>query len=89
MKLTISFTDGREPVEVTPTTGDMVHLERTYGISAAQLDEHPKIEHIAYVAWRALKRTGGTDSDFETFIDEMDFGGMEDAPAHPLPPPVS
>lgn len=76
--LTVTLTDGRE-IEVRSTPGDLVRFERHFGIAASGIGE--KFEHIMFLAYTALKRTGEVDGDFDSFLDQIEkFGEHETAP---------
>jgi hypothetical protein len=73
--------------EVVPTAGDLVRLERQYGISAASLDESTvRVEHVLYIAFTALRRRGAISEElsFDDFIDLADV--PDSAPLDPPPP---
>jgi hypothetical protein len=77
--------DGTEHA-VSPTAGDLVRLERQYGISAASLSESSiTIEHVLFIAWTALRRSGAIDiEDFDAFIDIADV--PDSSSLDPRPP---
>lgn len=74
---------------VVPKPGDLVRFEREYKISAASLGENPMLEHVFFIAYTALKRTGDFEGDFDAFLDLADVGGEEESPLSPpeVPPP--
>lgn len=85
MNLTVVL-DGETHV-VSPKPGDLVRFERQYNISAASLDKDVKLEHVFFIAWSALKRTGVFTDDFEAFLDLADVGN-DPAPFDPPAPPA-
>jgi hypothetical protein len=86
VKLTVNYLDGRSPDEVVPTPGDLVRFERHFDIAASSMDpEHPRIEHVMFLAHAALVRTGKFEGTFDEFLDVV--GDAEDAPTPSLPPP--
>jgi hypothetical protein len=90
---TVEMADGTEySIRVMP--GDVVRMERHYGVSMAKLtatdaDGHPLgdgilTEHAMFMAWSALSRTGEWSGDFESFIDQVAL--VEDnSPEAPTP----
>jgi hypothetical protein len=74
--------------EVHPKPGDLVRFERQYDVPASSLDENARVEHVFYIAWCALKRTGVFAGDFEEFLDLADTAG-DVAPLEPPTPPAS
>lgn len=76
---------------VEPTAGDLVRLEREYGVTMAQLDaESVSIEHVLFLAFVGLRRVGVIDRDtvdFDRFLDLADVpnAGTEYPPPSPLP----
>lgn len=86
MILTVQI--GDELHEVTPIAGDLVHFERQFDTPAslAMSGEHPRLEHVLYLAWRGLHRTGKFAGTFDEFIDVADV--PEEASVPPLPPPA-
>ena len=74
--------------EISPTAGDLVRLEREYGISAATLSESTvSVEHVLFLSWSALRRTGVLDRElsFDSFIDLADVPESTSVPPAPLP----
>ena len=83
--------DGQEK-SVVPTAGDLVRLEREYGVAASKLDEeNVTIEHVLFLSWCSLRRTGAVPREmtFDEFLDVADTpgGGVLDDPPPPPPPP--
>lgn len=79
--------------EVTPTAGDLVRLEREFGIVASSMtEENTSITWIMFLAFAGLKRTKVLEPEttFDEFLDRADTGGTESVdPSPPLPPPSS
>ena len=74
---------------VAPTAGDLVRLEREYGITAGSMDEKTtSVEHVLFLAWTGLRRTGVVDREL-TFDDFLDLADVpEDGPTMDPPPPL-
>lgn len=78
--------------EVTPTAGDLVRLEREFGIVASSMtEENTSITWIMFLAFAGLKRTKALEPDvtFDDFLDRADTGAGSEDPTPPLPPPPS
>lgn len=78
---------------VTPTTGDLVRLEREFGISSSSMTaENTGLQEIMFLAYAGLRRTKVIDRElsFDDFLDMADTGEATPAdPTPPLPPPSS
>jgi hypothetical protein len=85
MKFHVTYADGRPPVDVTPTPGDLVRFERKYGMAAGRIETDPRIEYVMFLAWTALTRTGQETLEFDEFLDVVDSTQEDVDP--PLPPP--
>lgn len=86
MKLSVQL--GDDLAEVTPIAGDLVHFERQFGEAAslAMSVEHPRIEHVLFLAWRGLVRTKRYEGTFDDFLEVADMP-QEASPVPPPPPP--
>jgi hypothetical protein len=74
--------------EVTPIAGDLVHFERQFGepVSLAMSGEHPRLEHVLFLAWRGLVRTKQYEGTFDEFLEVADTPQEPDLIPPPLPP---
>lgn len=71
---------------------DHLALERTYGISAQEVGTNPRVEHVVFLAWNALRREGKTSEPFDTFVEgvvTLDTNEGDDAVPPTDPPPGS
>lgn len=83
MKLEVVTTGGRYPVNITPKV--QVEFERHYGVGIAKaFSEDQKIEHIYFLAWKAMHYAGLTASQFDQWLDDVLDVEMTDGDAAPL-----
>jgi len=89
----VVMTDGTTYVDVKMIPGDLVALERQFGIRAPQLQkEQAGLEHYCFMAWRPLHRTGKTGLSFDEFCDQVEDIDIEEMTANtklsagPTPP---
>lgn len=82
MELTITLAGGRT-LTVRPAAGDFVRFERHFDTSIAVLDDEQRVrmDHIMFLAWCALRRTGQVDVDYEAFLDQVDEMPQRGLPA--------
>jgi hypothetical protein len=86
MKLSVTYLDGRSE-EVTLTPGDLIAFERKFDLSFAAVEKDPRMEHVVFLAWNGLRRTGRETRSFDEFIDDVgDFNSGGEG-ERPLPPP--
>lgn len=74
MKMTfeVTYIDGRV-VEAKAMPKDFVAFERQYGTTLAGLDEaSTPLEHIYYLAWSPLHRSGIEPGSFDEFLDRLE-----------------
>lgn len=72
IKYKVTFADGTD-AEAVAGPPDIVAFERRYSTSFLTLgDVTPPIEHIYFLAWAPLHRTGTVTSDFETFLNNVE-----------------
>ena len=85
MKLEVVTTGGRFPVNITPKV--QVEFERHYGLGIAKaFSEEQKIEHIYFLAWKAMQYAGLTASQFDAWLDDVvdvEISGGEESPLDP------
>lgn len=81
----VEYADGRKVV-ARPKPKDFVAFERQYGLSIESMDKNARLEHMYYLAWSPLHRTGQEPRAFDEWLDAVeDIGDVEEeAPvAHP------
>ena len=73
MKLTINvrYTNGEE-IEVTPILSDQVAFERTARLRDWGTATDSPLTCAAFLAWKALQRTGQTEYAFEDFLENVE-----------------
>lgn len=80
----VTVTVDGSTLTATPTAGDLVKFERHFDMAAGQIESAGgRVEHVMYIAWAALTRTGAYAGTFDQFVDAAD---MEQDTA-PNPPP--
>ena len=73
------------PTRITTEIVDMIAFEEHYDLSIATLTETPKVGHLTWLAWHAMKRTGRTQLDFMEWAATLeDITGEEAADPVPL-----
>lgn len=68
-KLSVSFTDGRDPVLTKLTPRAQVAAERHFSKSIGAMDSG---EQIYYLVWASLHYSGREPRDFDAFLDLLD-----------------
>jgi len=76
-QITVKTLDGGELVAERILPFDLIGFERRYKVSAGSLsgDEDGTggfFEHLAFLAWHALKRQGDVTVDFDAFLLEVE-----------------
>lgn len=73
MKLTINvrYVNGEE-VAVTPILSDQVAFERTARLRDWGTATDSPLTFAAFLAWKALQRTGQTEYSFEEFLENVE-----------------
>ena len=73
MKLTINvrYVNGEE-VAVTPILSDQVAFERTARLRDWGTATDSPLTFAAFLAWKALQRTGQTEYSFEEFLESVE-----------------
>lgn len=73
MKLTIKvrYNNGEE-IEVTPILSDQVAFERTARLRDWGTATDSPLTFAAFLAWKALQRTGQTEYSFEEFLESVE-----------------
>ena len=93
----VDYVDGTRKTATTAPR-DEVAFERTYNTGVtAMIETRPdggialnalRLEHLYYLAWSALHRTGQEPRDFDSFLDviaDLDFDLDEEKDADPTP----
>lgn len=70
-EFTLTLNDG-SAIEVDSKPADFVRFERQFNVPVDAIGSSPRVEYLLFLAWTAAKRTGQTDLDFETFLDQID-----------------
>jgi hypothetical protein len=68
--LEITFLDG-ETVVVSTIAADLVAFEQKFNIAISRLQDDPRVTYFFYLAWHALKRTGGTKEEFDKWVNNV------------------
>ena len=68
MRLRVTYLDGRV-VETVARPKDIVAFERQYQVSFADFSN---LEHVYYMAWSPLHRSGAESHPFDEFLDLID-----------------
>ena len=73
MKLTINirYVNGEE-IAVTPILSDQVAFERTARLRDWGVATDSPLTFAAFLAWKALQRTGQTEYSFEEFLENVE-----------------
>lgn len=85
--LTVQTDAGTQEVRTKPV--DLIRLERHFGMSIAEVfvGGQPKLDHIYYLAWSALRRTGQDVGEYEDWletVEEVEFDADEESEPAPL-----
>lgn len=75
MRFAIAITDETgETATVETKAGDLIRLERQFQLSVGEIfgTKRPKLEHVWFLAWTALRRDTPELPDFEDWIDTVD-----------------
>lgn len=87
MKLDVVTTTETVPVTITPKV--QVEFERHYKLGIAKaFGEDLKMEHIYFLAWKAMCHVGKTTATFDVWLDDVvdvEMGGDDSAPLAPTP----
>lgn len=57
---------------VIANAADLVAFETKFDISIAKLEKEVRWTHICYLGWHVEKRTGGTELDFEPWLEKIE-----------------
>ena len=89
MQFRVKYEDGRE-VEVTAKPKDIVEYERQYKTSFLAFGQGSPLEHLYWLAWSPLHRTGQDTRTFDAFMSDVDeIETVEEAPPVPTEPAAS
>lgn len=66
----VEYDDGRE-VKAVAKPVDIMEYERRYHTSFMQFSNASPMEHIFFLAWAPLHRTGTDPRDFEAFMADI------------------
>lgn len=89
MRYRVVYDDGRE-VEAVAKPVDIMEYERVYRTSFMQFGESTPLEHVYFLAWAPLHRTGQDPRAFDAFMSEVDsIEGVEEPAPVPTKRPRS
>jgi hypothetical protein len=74
LNLQIQFIDG-STADVSTSAADYIKFETYFDKSIATLGTDVRITYMFYLAWAALKRTGGTELDFDPWSETVSMVG--------------
>lgn len=78
MKYRVVYDDGRE-VEAVAKPVDIMEYERRYRVSFMQFGDATPLEHVYFLAWAPLHRSGKDPREFDAFMADVDtIEGVED-----------
>ena len=70
--LIVKTTETDEPFEAAePSLSDLVQFERRFDQAAGNIKAAKRTEHIAFLMWRQMSRTGATQLDFDSWLDTV------------------
>lgn len=50
---------------------DLIDAERQFGMPMALMMQYPRLEHVAFLAWRQLIRRGVISGEFDAFVERL------------------
>ena len=68
--LTVNFVDGSKET-VTCIAADLIAFEERFNLSVVKLEQDIRLTHLFFLAWHALKRSGGTKDEFEKWAESV------------------
>ncbi len=83
--LTVSYTNG-DTKNATIKARDIIAFEREFGTGFAKAVKEERLEHMYWLAWFSLNRTGEDARIFDEFLDAVDEVDIAEVP---LAPPSS
>jgi hypothetical protein len=66
------FRDGTTK-DVVGIAADIVAFETKFDLSMARLEKEVRMTHLFFLAWHVEKRTGGTNDEFEKWLETVDM----------------
>jgi hypothetical protein len=85
MKLNVVTTTGTVPVMISPKV--QVEFERHYKLGIAKaFGDDLKMEHIYFLAWKAMAHVGKTTATFDVWLDDVVDVEMDSDDSAPLAP---
>lgn len=57
--------------QLVAKAADLVAFETKFDISIAKLDKEVRWTHICFLGWHVEKRTGGTELEFEPWLETV------------------
>lgn len=72
LELEITLSDGTKQV-IVAKAADFIAFEDKFDLSVSTLSNKAKITHLFYLAWHAQKREGGTELDWQPWLETVDM----------------
>lgn len=70
LDMTVTFEDGRT-VDIVCKTPDFLAFEAHFDKAFTVLSTDARLTYLMYLAWSAIKRTGGTDKPLEEWAADV------------------
>lgn len=78
MRYKVTYDDGRV-VDAVAKPVDIMEYERRYHTSFMQFGDSTPLEHVYFLAWAPLHRTGQDPREFDAFMADVDaIEGVEE-----------
>jgi len=75
IELEITYLDGTS-VTVSTIAADLVAFETKFNIAVSRLQDDPRVTYMFFLAWHALKRSGGTKEEFDKWVNNVSGVGQ-------------
>ena len=73
MQINLQITyNGGTTKSITAIAADLVAFENRFDLSVARLEQNIRLTYVLFLAWHVEKRTKGTDSEFEPWLETVD-----------------
>lgn len=70
LDMTVTYEDG-QTVDITCKTPDFLAFEAHFDKAFTVLSTDARLTYLMYLAWAAIKRTGGTKDDLEKWAENV------------------